>query len=118
MSCDEVCPAKIELKPKNALTRPPKAPPHLSSRYAAEYRAWGYLPIAPYPPGGTPHGGATGLNISADEWARLARESPCAKCLLEEQVRDASKLHFSWAFWAGLGAGALGLGMLVMGRKK
>lgn len=121
MNCDEYCPPQIEAPPETGAGPPPQ-PRHLPKTinprtgrsYWDDYRAWGRLPNAPYPPGGTPSGGAQELSISSEEWARRARKSPCYKCQFAQQVARASELKFDWMFWVGIGAGALGLGMLVV----
>lgn len=105
--CSAVCPGDTGLELSKS------RPNHLPERLWPRYQAWGSMPYAPYPPGGTPEFGIKELRISADEWARRARQSPCYRCEFEQRVKNASRLRFGWMFWTGLGAGALGLGMLA-----
>lgn len=125
MSCEEYCPPDIDAPPQKGAGPSPQ-PRHLPKSknpvtgrsYWDEYKSWARLPNAPYPPGGRPSGGAQELSISAEEWARRARKSPCYKCQFAQQVHEASKLKFNWMFWVGLGTGALGISMLVVMKKR
>lgn len=119
--CDKFCPPTVEAPVAKGAGPSPQTPhlpnaknPITGNKYRTDYLAWVRFPNAPYPPGGTPSGGAQELSISSEEWARRAKQSPCYKCQLHQQVIEASKLKLNWMFWTGLGAGALGIGMLVV----
>lgn len=115
--CAKACSQIVEAPPAKGAGPSPQAR-HLPGSYRPDYLAWVRLPISPYPPGGRPSGGAQELSISSEEWARRARQSPCYRCELAQQVKAASRvaprLKTNWMFWTGLGAGALGVGMLVV----
>lgn len=123
--CADVCPVQVPATPAKGAGPSPRSS-HLPSgtnpltrnTYREDYLAWVRLPNAPYPPGGTPSGGAQELSISSEEWARLAALSPCRRCELAQEIKKASRvwprIRKNWMFWAGVGAGTVGLGMLVV----
>lgn len=74
------------------------------------------LPVAPYPPGTAPEGGAGNLQITAEKYGQLAIESPCFQCNLQQSVEAEMKLRLDWRFWLGLGAAGIGITMVLARR--
>lgn len=106
------CPCPPVIRLPRVIKQKPK-PGHLPEQYHAAYDDYSEMPMAPYPPGGTPRGGDESYNISPEEWAQMYQQSACYKCQVRVDVRHASSLEFGWKFWLGLGAAGIGVTLLV-----
>jgi hypothetical protein len=118
--CDpyELCgePPSVYKLTQSRLTRPSAGPTHLTDvSLHDDYRDYMMMSVAPFPPDGKPTGGATG--VSVEELAELYKNSDYYKCQVDVNVRHAAALRLDWKFWVGLGAGALGVTLLVATKK-